>query len=100
MIYEVKKGDSLSKIGSKFGVKWQAIFEKNKDQIKNPNLIYPGQKLQIPVNTSIAKTEVKTDSFSPIIHNTTTEELKPFAGRGLLIASAAVLFFWYLRKKK
>jgi hypothetical protein len=27
---------------------WQAIYQANKDQIKNPNLIYPGQRLKMP----------------------------------------------------
>lgn len=46
--YTVQKGDSLSKIGSKFGVNWKEIFEANKDIIKNPDLIQPGWKLKIP----------------------------------------------------
>lgn len=47
--YEVKGGDSLSKIASHYeGVSWQDIFEANKDQIKDPNMIHPGQKLRIP----------------------------------------------------
>jgi nucleoid-associated protein YgaU len=47
--YTVVPGDSLSKIASKYkGVTWQKIFEANRDQIKNPDLIHPGQKLRIP----------------------------------------------------
>ena len=46
--YEVVSGDSLSKIGSKHGVNWKDIYEVNKDQIKNPDLIQPGWKLKIP----------------------------------------------------
>ncbi len=46
--YVVKSGDSLSKIGAAFGVKWKDIFEANKDIIKNPDLIQPGWKLKIP----------------------------------------------------
>jgi nucleoid-associated protein YgaU len=46
--YTVKSGDSLSKIGAHFGVSWQKIFEANKDQIKDPDKIFPGQKLRIP----------------------------------------------------
>ena len=50
-ISEVKKGDSLSKIAkSHYGdaMKYPVIFEANKEIIKDPNLIYPGQVLRIP----------------------------------------------------
>ena len=46
--YIVQAGDSLGKIGTRFGVKWKEIFEANKDIIKNPDLIQPGWKLKIP----------------------------------------------------
>jgi nucleoid-associated protein YgaU len=50
-IYEVKSGDSLSKIAkNEYGDanKWPQIFEANKDVLKDPNKIFPGQKLKIP----------------------------------------------------
>lgn len=46
--YTVASGDSLSKIGKAHGVSWQAIFEANRDIIKNPDLIQAGWKLKIP----------------------------------------------------
>lgn len=46
--YVVVKGDSLSKIGHKYGVAWKDIYELNKDLIKDPDLIQPGWKLKIP----------------------------------------------------
>lgn len=46
--YIVVGGDSLSKIGKTFGVSWQAIYEANKDIIKNPDLIQVGWTLKIP----------------------------------------------------
>lgn len=46
--YTVVSGDSLSKIGKVHGVSWQAIYEANKDVIKNPDLIQVGWKLKIP----------------------------------------------------
>lgn len=46
--YEVVSGDSLSKIGQKHGVSWKEIYEANRDQIKNPDMIQPGWKLKIP----------------------------------------------------
>ena len=46
--YVVVSGDNLSKIGKKFNVKWNDIYEANKDKIKNPDHIEPGWKLKIP----------------------------------------------------
>jgi len=46
--YEVVSGDSLSKIGQRYGIPWKDIYEANRDQIKNPDLIQPGWKLKIP----------------------------------------------------
>jgi LysM repeat protein/ElaB/YqjD/DUF883 family membrane-anchored ribosome-binding protein len=45
--YTVKKGDTLSAIAKQYGVSWQQLYEWNKDIIKNPNLIYPGQVLKV-----------------------------------------------------
>ena len=50
-IYVVKSGDSLSKIAKvEYGDAnaWNRIFEANKDILKDPNKIFPGQKLKIP----------------------------------------------------
>lgn len=47
--YTVKPGDSLSKIATRYpGLKWQDIYEANKDKIKDPDLIQPGWELKIP----------------------------------------------------
>jgi nucleoid-associated protein YgaU len=49
--YTVVAGDSLSKIAQQqYGdaSKWQRIYEANRDLIKNPDLIYPGQTFKIP----------------------------------------------------
>ncbi len=55
--YEVVKGDSLSKIGQKFGVAWKEIYEANRNIISNPDLIQPGWKLKIPQKSSSAKSQ-------------------------------------------
>jgi LysM repeat protein len=44
--YTVVKGDTLSAIGKKFGVNWRDIASLN--QVKNPDLIHPGQVFRIP----------------------------------------------------
>jgi nucleoid-associated protein YgaU len=51
MKYVVKSGDTLSGIAKELygdGNRWREIFEANKDQIENPNLIRPGWELLIP----------------------------------------------------
>ncbi|HEV8695468.1 MAG TPA: LysM peptidoglycan-binding domain-containing protein [Lysobacter sp.] len=49
--YTVAKGDTLSHIAKahygKAG-KWHAIFDANRDQLDNPDKIFPGQVLKIP----------------------------------------------------
>ena len=50
-IYEVISGDSLSKIAKReYGNanEWKRIYEANRDLLKDPDKIYPGQKLKIP----------------------------------------------------
>lgn len=49
--YTVKSGDSLSKIAQQYygdAQQWKRIHQANLDQIKDPNLIHPGQKIVIP----------------------------------------------------
>lgn len=49
--YTVVAGDSLSKIAKReYGdaSKWPQIFEANRDKIQNPDLIHPGQVLNLP----------------------------------------------------
>jgi nucleoid-associated protein YgaU len=49
--YTVVAGDTLSKIAKReYGdaSKWHRIYEANKDTIKNPDLIHPGQTFKIP----------------------------------------------------
>jgi nucleoid-associated protein YgaU len=49
--YTVVKGDTLSHIAKHFYGKashWRAIFDANRDQIDDPDRIFPGQVLKIP----------------------------------------------------
>lgn len=46
-VYTVQRGDTLSKIARRFGTTVQAILKLN-PSIKNPSLIFPGQKLVMP----------------------------------------------------
>ena len=51
--YEIQKGDTLWAISSRFlgkGARYTEIFEANREVIKDPDLIYPGQKIRIPLD--------------------------------------------------
>lgn len=53
--YTVQGGDSLSAIAGKSlgdANRWGEIFELNRDQISDPNLIFPGQVLKMPGGAS------------------------------------------------
>ncbi len=50
--YIIQKDDTLQKISLKFyGTtrKWQKIYNANQDVIKDPNRLYPGKTIKIPV---------------------------------------------------
>lgn len=52
-VYEIKSGDTLGAIAKKFYGKasqYTRIFEANRDIIDDPNKIYPGQKIHIPMD--------------------------------------------------
>jgi len=54
--YEVKKGDTLSKIAKEHygdANKYPVIFEANKPMLKDPDEIYPGQRLRIPAQNAV-----------------------------------------------
>ena len=47
--YTVESGDSLSKIAKQYGIQWKAIWDHNRDILDDPDKIYPGQELKIPM---------------------------------------------------
>lgn len=50
--YTIEKGDTLWAIAKTHlgdGNKYNEIFEANREVIKDPDLIYPGQKIRIPL---------------------------------------------------
>lgn len=57
--YEVKSGDTLSKIAKQHygdANKYNQIFEANRPMLKDPDEIYPGQKLRIPAAANTGAT--------------------------------------------
>ena len=52
--YTIVSGDSLSKVAKQFygnAMDYPKLFEANKEVIKDPDLIYPGQKIRVPPKT-------------------------------------------------
>jgi nucleoid-associated protein YgaU len=50
--YVIEKGDTLSAIAKRFlgnAMDYPKIFEANREVIQDPDLIYPGQKIRIPM---------------------------------------------------
>lgn len=67
--YTVKKGDTLWDIaGVKLGdpYQWPKLYALNQDQIKNPDLIHPGQILTLPKQINIAPTTPPPNLPSPV----------------------------------
>ncbi|MBK1674359.1 hypothetical protein CKO35_13845 [Ectothiorhodospira shaposhnikovii] len=59
MTYEVVRGDSLWKISGRSSVygnpyQWPLIYRANVDQIRDADLIFPGQRLKIELRPSSA----------------------------------------------
>ena len=51
--YRIRSGDSLWRIAARDevygrGTRWKRLYEANRDRIRNPDRIYPGQEIQIP----------------------------------------------------
>lgn len=80
IIYEVKSGDTLSAIALKYRTSVADIVALN-PVIKNPNLIYPGQRFTIITNTSSSSSMTyivkRGDTLSAIAlkYNTTVSNL-------------------------
>ena len=63
VIYTVKRGDNLWNLSRKYGTTVQSIAQLN--HIQNPNLIYPGQRLRIPVNMDLnTSTMIQNSSYT------------------------------------
>ena len=63
-MYTVVRGDYLWKIAAMKqhygdGMKWMRIYSVNRDQIKNPDLIYPKQRFYIPFEVNANQVLVK-----------------------------------------
>jgi len=71
IIYVVKKGDTLPSIASKHEIyndsyMWPLIYKANRDQIKDPKVLYTGQDLKIPREMTIEEViEARREAGAP-----------------------------------
>lgn len=64
-IYVVERGDTLSSIAKKYGTSVAVLVQMN--GIKNPNLIFVGQKLKVPCATGQAPVVVIPPTQPPVV---------------------------------
>lgn len=65
--YIVKSGDTLSKIAGMFGTSVAKLVALN--DIKNPNLIYPGQKIKLPGGKYKTLTDAAASQYARAVIN-------------------------------
>ena len=69
--YVVKSGDTLSRIAGRQGLgSWRSLYDANPD-IRDPNLIFPGQRLSIPsADGSVGhRSSVRSHRVSTVRHS-------------------------------
>jgi nucleoid-associated protein YgaU len=92
--YVVQRGDTLWSIASKFlkePWKWPQIWRLNKDQIKNPHLIYPGEVVRLDRATGTLSIErlspqVRTEPLAgEAIPSIPAKVIEPFLSQPLVV---------------
>ena len=74
--YTVQPGDTLSSIAQRFygsTADWRSLYEANRSVIENPNVIYPGQVLNVPYGPpATSTTSAATSAGSTVLTASTT----------------------------
>ena len=87
VIYIVKSGDTLSGICAKYGADWRKVAEYN--NLKNPHLIYVGQKIKIP-RSMMSQDTITSNSVGD--NNNQSSSSKPAGGRNGRTNVVAMLY--------
>jgi nucleoid-associated protein YgaU len=64
-LYEVRPGETLTRIAAlTLGdpALWPALYRANRDQIRDPARLYPGQKLEIPTLSPAEREAVRREA--------------------------------------
>ena len=96
----VVKGDTLWGISGKFlkqPWRWPEIWRMNKDQIKNPHLIYPGDVVMLDLSGGTPRLRIgksMNDKLQPQVHSTPVQQvissippnvIEPFLSQPLIV---------------
>jgi LysM repeat protein len=71
--YTVRPGDTLASIAQRFygsAADWQSLYQANSSVIQNPNVIFPGQVLNVPYEPS-AQSTTSTSAGSTMVTTST-----------------------------
>lgn len=74
--YTIKKGDYLDKVAKKYKTSWKRIWDKN-GFIKNPDLVYPGDKVMIPSPKEKLKERQLPSSRTPSVTSAPSQSAQP-----------------------
>lgn len=95
--YVVVKGDTLWSIASRFlkdPYRWPDVWEPNKDRVKNPHWIYPGDVLVLDRSGKVARIRlatvkveprVRVDDMASAISSIPAGVIEPFLSRPLVV---------------
>lgn len=64
-LHEVRPGETLTRIAALTlgdAALWPALYRANRDQIRDPARLYPGQKLEIPTLSAAEREAVRRDA--------------------------------------
>ena len=76
VLYTVKPGETLSGIAQQYNTTWEAIYNENHADIRNPNLVYVGERLHVrkgdhsTVGPAQAAATAQSSPSSSSVHST------------------------------
>jgi len=95
VVYLVKAGDNLTKIGTKYNVEWQRLWAKNK-KLTHPDLIHVGDKITIPEPSEKLKRAIPAQVSLP----TTTAGVAPLRDYGGGNSYDYGYCTWYVKNRR